>query len=32
LRESFLDIEKEALPEHLQALIKALQAKEQSRR
>lgn len=32
LRESFADIEKEALPEHLEALIKALQAKEQSRR
>jgi hypothetical protein len=32
LRDSFADIEHEALPEHLQDLIKALQAKEQSRR
>jgi hypothetical protein len=32
LRDSFADIEKEALPERLQELIKALQAKEQSRR
>ena len=32
LRESFADIEKGALPERLQDLIKALQAKEQSRR
>jgi hypothetical protein len=31
LRESFASIEQEALPEHLQDLIKALQAKEQSR-
>lgn len=32
LRDSFADIEKEALPERLQDLIKALQAKERSRR
>jgi hypothetical protein len=32
LRDSFADFEKEALPERLQDLIKALQAKEQSRR
>ena len=32
LRDSFADIEKEALPERLQDLIKALQAKERPRR
>ena len=32
LRDSFADIENEALPDRLQDLIKALQAKEQSRR
>jgi len=32
LRDSFADIEKEALPERLQDLIKALQAREQGRR